>query len=239
MERPHVFMVKIRIPALCKRFVPSIPTILSLSVLRVITRLSKILPEVAQCHPAVDVACIRRSVGSVRVISAQERWVVPGDPDLDRSLRQLQLFPLPNAQPLNVLWQLLLARSVKHLPLPNNVSHRLFEDSWTFDPSSKFGPNGRRSSDTLPEHLVLPHKCQINNFPNVINRFDRVCTVDEDEAVVHCRAEGAAVKVWCDAIEAAEEPIPAFVVVFTTPCRVGASRWEILAGNSTRIADLL
>ena len=119
------------------------------------------------------------------------------------------------------------------------MDHRLFEDSWTSDPSSKFGPNGRRSSNTLLEHLVLPHKCQINNFPNVIDRFDRVCTVDKDEAVVHCRAEGAAVKIWCDAIEAAEEPVPAFVVVFTAPCCNGASRREVLASDSTRLADLL
>ena len=164
---------------------------------------------------------------------------MPCDPDLDGSFSKFQLLPLPLAELLNILGQFPLAISVKHLPLPNDVNHCFCEDTWTSNTPAEFGPDNWRIGNILPEHLILSHESQINHSLDVIDSFYRLCAVQKDEAVVHCRTEGAAVESRCDVVKATEEPIPAFVVVFATSGRIGTSWWKVLACNATRLADLL
>lgn len=73
----------------------------------------------------------------------------------------------------------------------------------------------------------------------MVDRADRVRTVDQDKAIVDCGPEGTAVEIRSDAVEAAKEPVPAFVVVFAAGCHVWASWWELLAVDPTGVANLL
>ena len=160
------------------------------------------------------------------------------NPNLDGSFCKFELVPLLLTEFVDFLRQSVLGLRSQHLPPTNNMNYSLLEDSWTLDSSTELSPDCWIASYGLPEHLILPHQSQIDNFSNVTDCANGIRDIEENEAVIDCGTERTLVKDWVDTVEAAEEPVPTLVFVFAVQCDIRTSRGDCVL-KTAGLADLL